>query len=46
MKNFGRFKNTLMITGPRNDSCGTPNFEYKKFEPCESICIKWFLFGK
>ena len=33
-------------TGPKSDSCGTPNFDYKRFEERESICTKWLLFAK
>ena len=33
-------------TGPKIDTCGAPNSEYKKFEQREFICTKWLLFGK
>ena len=36
----------LNNTGPKIYHCGTPNFEYKKFEWRESICRKWFLLDK
>ena len=33
----------LNNTGPKIDHCGTPNFEYKRFEQRESICTKWLV---
>ena len=34
----------LNNTGPKIDPCGTPNFEYKRFEQHESISTKWLQF--
>ena len=33
-------------TSPKIYPCGTPNFEYERFEWRESICTKWLLFDK
>ena len=36
----------LNNAGSKIDPCGTPNFEYKRFEQRESIYPKWLLFDK